>query len=132
MATPKTEHIHLLILEDMPDIMANLIKDLQEIGFKGTIHQAENVGKAVKICNSEKVDLIISDWNLPDATGFDFLKKIKTIAKFKDTPFLMCTTIDEITNILDAINAGATDYIVKPWDKKELETKFLDCIGKVK
>lgn len=72
----------------------------------------------------KKIQFIICDWNLPDGTGFDLLKKFRKIPAYAGIPFVMCTTMDEISNILEAIQAGANEYIVKPWEIDELRKKI--------
>jgi two-component system, chemotaxis family, chemotaxis protein CheY len=110
----------MLILEDIKNIREKLVQDIRDLGFCGDIKEAEDVKGAVAICNQSNIDFIISDWNLPDSTGLEFLKKLKQTNKFKNTPFLMCTTLDEVENIIEAINEGASDYIVKPWEPNDL------------
>jgi two-component system chemotaxis response regulator CheY len=115
--------ITFLVLEDMEAIRNEMVKDLKEMGIEGKILEAESVQSALKICSTEKIGFIVSDWNLPDGTGLDFLKKLRTSERFKKTPFIMCTTQSEINFILDAVSNGANDYIVKPWAPDDLKNK---------
>jgi CheY-like chemotaxis protein len=75
------------------------------------------------------LSFIISDWNLPDGTGIEFLKHIRKMPKFKNIPFVMCTTLSEIGNILDAINNGANEFITKTWSVDELKECLITLIG---
>jgi two-component system chemotaxis response regulator CheY len=118
----------ILLLEDMEDIREQMKKDLKEIGHEASVDEAETVQKALEFCKLNRYDFIISDWNLPDGNGFDFLQKVKASSKFKTTPFLMCTTMDDVSNILSAVEAGANDYLVKPWDNEELSKKIQSCL----
>ena len=111
-----------MILEDTPSMMEISVKQLRKMGFSGEIHQVENVASAKITCQENKIDYFISDWNLPDGTGFDFLKYIKSQNIYKNAPFLMVTTEDGIKEILNAIREGASNYLVKPWD----ETSFIE------
>jgi two-component system chemotaxis response regulator CheY len=117
-------NIPFLVLEDMDNIRQQMVKDLQTAGVLGKIHEAPNIQMAIKIINTEEIGFIISDWNLPDGIGNDFLKKLRAVEKHKKTPFIMCTTNDEISYLLDAIANGANDYIVKPWVFEELKKKI--------
>lgn len=112
-----------LILEDMDHLRQQMISDLKSIGVNGKIFEAPCVQDALKIAAAEKIEFIISDWNLPDGTGLDFLKKVRASAKYKTTPFIVCTTNDEIQYFLDAVANGANDFIVKPWTVEELKKK---------
>ena len=118
-----------LVLEDMENLRQQMVRDLKSLGFSGTIHEAENVSKAHEILKSQPINYIVSDWNLPDGTGLDLLKKCREIPKFKDLPFLMVTSMDSISDMLDAINAGVSDYLVKPWSKEELNKKINYAYG---
>lgn len=128
---PKYEHV-VIHIEDMEQFRTELRKDLISIGFNpNKIYQVEDLMSFIKLVKNLKPDLIICDWNLPDGTGFDLLKKIKGVPTLRDIPFVLCTTMDEINNILDAIAAGASEYVVKPWKHDELEKK-LKVVLKVK
>lgn len=125
----KLENLNIVYLEDMPDIRVKMIADLRSLGCKGAILELDTLSKALEFLKHKKnVSLFISDWNLPDGIGIDFLKAARASNVYKDTPFLMCTTMDEVAHILLAIEAGANDYIVKPWDLKELKNKILTSL----
>ncbi len=120
------ESATVLVLEDMTNIREQLVGDLRQIGIIGPILEAENVTQAREFLSNSKFEMVISDWNLPDGTGLDFLRETKAKPSTKNIPFIMCTTMDEITNIMTAIEEGATEYVVKPWDIDELADKVLD------
>ncbi|MCO4793924.1 MAG: response regulator [Bacteriovoracaceae bacterium] len=115
--------IKILVLEDMESIRNQMVSDLKSLGYNGEIYEAPDLKSAVETCKSKPIDLIISDWNLPDGTGFDFLVKIKKVAKLAKIPFIMCTTMDEVENMINAIHEGANEYVVKPWSKEDLGNK---------
>lgn len=123
-AQSKYDYI-ILHVEDMQQVRIEMKKDLINMGFPcEKIYQVEDILSFIKVVKNLRPDLIICDWNLPDGTGFDLLKKIKTINNLRDIPFVLCTTMDEITNILEAVSAGASEYVVKPWNVNELEKKL--------
>lgn len=113
-----------LIIEDMTDFRIQLILDLRKLKINGNFHEAETIEDALKILNTNKVDFIICDWNLPDGSGFDFLTSIRKSAIYETTPFIIWTAKNEVSNVLNAIAAGANEYISKPWTSKELEMKI--------
>ncbi len=115
--------ITILLIEDMENLRVQMIEDLKTIGHTGTILEAACVAEAIETIQNNKIDFIICDWNLPDGTGFDLLKKFRKISAYDHIPYVMCTTMDEISNILNAIQEGASDYIVKPWKIEELSKK---------
>jgi two-component system chemotaxis response regulator CheY len=114
-----------LLIEDMQNLREKMIEDLQTFVEGATYLEAEDLEEAYEFCDKEDIDVIISDWNLPDGIGYDLLLKVKAEDKFKDTPFLMCSTMDNIEDIMKTIAAGADEYIVKPWCIEELEEKVL-------
>jgi two-component system chemotaxis response regulator CheY len=116
--------VNFLVLEDMDNLRRQMVNDLKLIGVSGKIYEAANVQSAIKICTTEDIGFVMSDWNLPDGNGHDFLKKFRAVERFKKTPFIMCTTNSEISFFLEAVASGANDYIVKPWKPEELKKKI--------
>ncbi len=79
--------------------------------------------------SSEEIILILLDWNMPGMDGLVFLEKIKNTATLKHIPVMMVTTESEKENIIRAIQAGAINYLVKPFTIEELMKKVLECMG---
>lgn len=77
----------------------------------------------------EEIVLILLDWNMPGMDGLVFLEKIKSTASLKHIPIMMVTTESEKENIIRAIQAGAINYLVKPFTIEELMKKVLECMG---
>jgi two-component system chemotaxis response regulator CheY len=69
-------------------------------------------------------DFIVSDWNMPNMTGIDFLRKVRADPRFKDTPFLLITAEAKRSQILEAAEAGVNGYIVKPFTAATLNEKI--------
>ena len=79
--------------------------------------------------SSADISLILLDWNMPGMDGFMFLQKVKEIVTIKHIPVMMVTTESEGANIIKAIQAGAINYMVKPFSIEELMKKIVECIG---
>jgi len=122
--------LKILIVEDMENFIKQMVNDLKKLQIKGSINYAMSIKKGIGLIDTQDYDFIISDWNLPDGTGMDVLKHVRQKKNYAKTPFLMCTTMNEVENILTAITAGATEYIVKPWEFEELKTKLSTCLLK--
>ena len=75
------------------------------------------------------IGLILLDWNMPGMDGLDFLQKIKENSVMQYVPVMMVTTESEKENIIKAIQAGAINYMVKPFTIEELTKKIVGCIG---
>ena len=117
-------NLTFLILEDMPTLRMQLVNDLRSIGIAGEIHEATTLQEALELMESYSIEFVIADWKLPDGTGIDFLTQFKAKKRNKDVPFIMCTTVDDIAKILEAVKLGADEYLVKPWKKEELKSKI--------
>jgi two-component system chemotaxis response regulator CheY len=75
------------------------------------------------------IKLILLDWNMPRMDGYTLLTKIKSDVRFKDIPVAMVTTESERKNAIKAIQAGANNYITKPFTQEDLSTKIMECLG---
>lgn len=123
--------LSILVIEDSQTMADLMLGALKTLGFPDTVKHTLDCKSSYAALEANKYDLIISDWNLPDGTGFEILQKIKASGKYAKTPFLMVTTENEVMNMLDAVAAGATEYLVKPWQIDELETKLIFCLEKL-
>lgn len=118
------DNIHIFILEDTGVFQRKLQADLKSLGFKGKITLTATVKDALVNVVADRPSLILSDWNLPDGLGIEFLRMVRNDDIYKNIPFVMITTVDEIDNILEAVESGVDGYIIKPWTIKELEEKI--------
>lgn len=118
--------LNFLIVEDEPDVAELLRESLEEEGFKGPFTLASSMEEATTFIANRVApfDFVISDWNLKEMSGLDLLLQIKEDTRYKDTPFLMVTANDNVSGMLVAIKKGASEYLVKPWDHRELIEKI--------
>jgi two-component system chemotaxis response regulator CheY len=96
-------------------IMRNIVKntfDLLKIPVQYL--EAEDGEKALSLLLKNKVSLILLDWNMPNLSGIDFLKRIKADDEYRDIPVIMVTSEAAKFNVIEALKNGATDYITKP------------------
>ena len=85
--------------------------------------EAEDGVAALKVLKSQQVDFIISDWNMPNMSGLELLKAVRGDDELKALPFLMVTAEALKDNVVAAVKAGVSNYIVKPFTKATLEEK---------
>ena len=119
----------ILIVDDfatMRRIMKNILK---QIGFSNII-EADDGTTALEELKKTAVDLIISDWNMPKMTGLDLLKNVRSTDNLKDVPFLMVTAEAQKQNVIDAVQAGVTNYVVKPFTAEAISEKLEKIFGK--
>jgi two-component system chemotaxis response regulator CheY len=108
----------ILIVDDMPSLREVLKGVLKKNGYS-KISEANDGQEAYTLmvagkASGVKYDLVICDWNMPNMTGLDFLKVVRAVPEWKTLPFLMLTTENEKAKVMEAIQAGASNYIVKP------------------
>jgi two-component system chemotaxis response regulator CheY len=101
-------------------IMKNILK---QIGFTD-IFEAENGEEALKVLKANDIDMVISDWNMPVMDGLKMLKAIRADEDLKAIAVLMVTAEAQKANIIDAISAGVSEYIVKPYTAATIEEKL--------
>jgi two-component system chemotaxis response regulator CheY len=117
--------IKVLVVDDF-STMRRIVKNaLKQIGFTQTV-EADDGTTALDVLKQEDVGLIISDWNMPKMSGLDFLKAVKGDASTKDIPFIMVTAEAQKENVLQAVQAGVSNYVVKPFTADNLQEKLKD------
>lgn len=119
----------ILVVDDMPSIRELVKNHLKTIGYK-SIQEAADGKEAfdtiVKLSTAPElaIQLVISDWNMPNMNGMDFLKKVRATAELKNLPFVLLTSEAEREQVTEAILAGVSQYIVKPFAAKIFEDKL--------
>ncbi len=123
---PYNEMVALVVddFSTMRRIVRNILRDLQ---FKDVI-EAENGAEALKLLKSNKVDLVVSDWNMPVMTGLELLKEVRADDQLNGLPFLMVTAEAQKENIVEAVKARVSNYIVKPFTPVVLAEKIAKII----
>jgi two-component system chemotaxis response regulator CheY len=113
----------VLIVDDF-STMRRIIKNiLNDLDFENIL-EAEDGTTAVNILNTEKVDFIVCDWNMPRMTGLELLQYVRANEELKDLPFLMVTAESEKKSIVDAVKAKVSQYIIKPFTAATLAEKI--------
>ena len=118
-----TLEMNLLIVDDASAMRRILRGLLKELGFK-YMREAENGQLALAELKKKKVDLVVCDWNMPVMTGIDLLRAIRADENLKTIPVLMVTAEAKQENILEAVQAGVSNYIVKPFNAATLQEKL--------
>lgn len=123
---------HILIVDDMMTMRKLVKKSCSELGFSKFTEAADGAlaWAALKEANP-KIDVIISDWNMPNLTGLEFLKKVRADAAFKDLPFFLLTAEAEAKQVAEALAAGVSNYIVKPFTADTLRQKLEQTAAKL-
>ncbi|MBI4773287.1 MAG: chemotaxis response regulator CheY [Deltaproteobacteria bacterium] len=112
-----------LVVDDfatMRKIVRNL---LRQLGYQH-IDEAEDGVVALRKLKSTKYDMIICDWNMPNMTGIELLREVRSDESLKVIPFLMVTAEANKENVIEAVKAGVSNYIVKPFTADTLSGKI--------
>jgi len=115
--------IKILIVDDfatMRRILKNILKQLVFVN----ITEADDGTTALEQLKSGHFDLIISNWNMPKMTGLDLLKTVRGMSDIKDIPFLMVTAEAQKQNVISAVQAGVSNYVVKPFTAEQIADKL--------
>lgn len=113
----------VLIVDDAAAMRRIVRGLLKELGFKN-LREAENGRLALEELKKKKADLVVSDWSMPVMTGIDLLRAMRADESMKTIPVLMVTAEAEEQNILAAVHAGVSHFIVKPFNAMTLLEKL--------
>ena len=119
----------VLIVDDFITMRRIVRKILRDLNFEDII-EAEDGSAALDVLKRTRVDLIVSDWNMPRMTGLELLKEVRSTDSIKDIPFLMVTAESQKENIVEAVKARVSNYIVKPFTAAVLEEKLAKILAR--
>lgn len=117
--------IKILIVDDMGTMRKLVAKSCSSLGFTNFTEAADGV-KAWEALTAPdaQIGLIISDWNMPNCTGIDLLRRVRGDSRYKNLPFILVTAEAEKHQIVEAIQAGVSGYVVKPFTPASLSQKL--------
>jgi two-component system chemotaxis response regulator CheY len=117
------KEMRILVVDDF-STMRRIIKNiLRQLGFNNIL-EADDGSTAWETLNKDKIDFIISDWNMPKMPGIELLRKVRSSEEFANLPFLMVTAEAQQENIIEAVQAKVSNYIVKPFTAETLGQKI--------
>ncbi|MCA1794447.1 MAG: chemotaxis response regulator CheY [Desulfotignum sp.] len=115
--------IKVLIIDDFATMRRILKNILKQLGFRNLV-EADDGTTAWEVLENQTIDLIISDWNMPKMTGLELLKKVRADSRYAKTPFLMVTAEAQKQNVIEAVQAGVSNYVVKPFTAEAISDKL--------
>lgn len=110
----------VLIVDDSPTIRQMVRMTLARAGGGYELVEAEDGAKALQKASAETFDLVLSDINMPTMTGIELLRSLRNLPQYKFTPFLLLTTESQAEKKQEGKAAGATGWIVKPFEPEQL------------
>ena len=113
-----------LVVDDSRAVRMILAKTLKEVGYE--VREAANGREALEVIETEKnaVTLILADWNMPEINGLDLLKRLRQNPELSSLVVVMVTTETELDQMAAALEAGANEYVMKPFTKETILDKL--------
>jgi two-component system chemotaxis response regulator CheY len=119
--------MRVLVIDDARAMRSILRHILGQIGFQ--VEDAANGREGLeRLQGSEKPDLILVDWNMPEMNGYDFVRAVRANRAYDDVRLMMVSTENEIESLAMALEAGANEYVMKPFNKEMILEK-LEILG---
>jgi len=117
-----------LVVDDSKTIRIILGRILKELGYE--VCEAGNGKEALKVMESQKaaVNLVLADWNMPEMNGLELLKQLRQDPDLASLKVIMVTTETELDHVVSALEAGANEYVMKPFTRDILREK-LELVG---
>jgi two-component system chemotaxis response regulator CheY len=116
--------VKALVVDDSRAMRRIIGKYLHELGFE-VLEAASGLEALVSAPKIEGLSLIMLDWNMPEMDGRTLLLRLRGEPEFADIPIMMVTTESEMEQVEVALNAGASEYLMKPFDRQALLEKLL-------
>jgi two-component system, chemotaxis family, chemotaxis protein CheY len=123
-----SKDISILIVDDNEPIRMIIRHILENEGYKNFV-EAGDGDSACRILQARKIDLIISDWNMPGMTGIELLLKVRADQETARTPFIVLSVEGLNVSVAEAFQSGANDFISKPFTGKELTASVKRVMG---
>ena len=119
---PADPNMKILVVDDM-STMRRIVKNiLKQLGFNN-LEEAENGQEALTKLKADTYGFVVSDWNMPVMMGIDMLRAIRADEKLKKIPVLMVTAEAQKENLMEAVQAGVSNYGVKPFTAETMQEK---------
>lgn len=115
--------LKILAVDDSPTMRRIIINTLKRAGYNDVVEASDGKDALAKL-KVEKINLVITDWNMPEMDGLTFVTTLRASAEYKTLPVLMVTTRSVKDDIINAMKAGVNNYIVKPFTPGTLKEKI--------
>jgi len=120
----------ILVVDDSSTMRRIIVNTLSRLGYKDVVQGADGQEAWDALQANPDVEVVITDWNMPNMNGLELVKKIRAEDKYKLVPIIMVTTEGGKTEVITALKAGVNNYIVKPFTPQVLKEKLEGVLGK--
>jgi two-component system chemotaxis response regulator CheY len=114
----------IMLVDDSVTMRRIQKTQIQGLGINDVVEAGDGEEALRKLQENMPLDLILLDWNMPVMDGLTFLKKLRTDNSYKNVKVIMCTSESEKTRVVEALKAGANNYLVKPFTPEALKEKL--------
>ncbi|HEY6904744.1 MAG TPA: response regulator [Candidatus Acidoferrales bacterium] len=122
-AAAKGGPVNALVIDDSSTMRLILTRFLVKMGFQ--VVEATNGREALqRLREMGRPDLVLVDWNMPEMNGMDFVRSVRADRRFDDLPLVMVTTNTELEHVAEALEAGANEYVMKPFTMDVIREKL--------
>jgi two-component system chemotaxis response regulator CheY len=121
--------LKLLVVDDSSTMRRIIKNTLARLGYKDVLEGADGVEGWSALDSNPDVEMLITDWNMPEMNGLELVKKVRSDERFKDLPIIMVTTEGGKAEVITALKAGVNNYIVKPFTPQVLKEKLGAVMG---
>lgn len=119
----------LLVVDDSSTMRRIIKNTLQRLGHQDVLEGADGVEGWTVLNANPDIDMLITDWNMPEMNGLELIKKVRADSRFADLPIIMVTTEGGKAEVITALKAGVNNYIVKPFTPQVLKEKLAAVLG---
>ena len=119
----------LLVVDDSSTMRRIIKNTLARLGYKDVLEGADGVEGWNALDSNPDVEMLITDWNMPEMNGLELVKKVRADERFADLPIIMVTTEGGKAEVITALKAGVNNYIVKPFTPQVLKEKLGAVMG---
>lgn len=120
-----------LVVDDSVTMRRIVINSLKNIGFTDVIEASDGKEAISRLMTNESINFVITDWNMPNYSGLDLTKMIRQDPRYSKLPILMVTTRGVKDDILQALQAGVNNYVVKPFTPQILKEKIDQILAQI-
>jgi len=121
--------LKLLVVDDSSTMRRIIKNTLARLGYHDILEGADGLEGWAAIDANPDVEMLITDWNMPEMNGLELVKKVRADERFKDLPIIMVTTEGGKAEVITALKAGVNNYIVKPFTPQVLKEKLGAVMG---
>ncbi len=119
----------LLVVDDSSTMRRIIKNTLARLGYKDILEGGDGLEGWAAMDANPDIDMLITDWNMPEMNGLELVKKVRADGRFKDLPIIMVTTEGGKAEVITALKAGVNNYIVKPFTPQVLKEKLGAVMG---